>query len=270
MQLLQEKAGMDGMLVELLGGIEVIRVCDTAGQEVLRFDGASEQLRRREMKHHRAMAGYDCLKFVNEAVFTVVVIGAAAYLAGQHVISVGMVLTAYLCFTQLTAPLRELHRILDELAEAALLCREYFRLAKLPPDFSYLPEGGAAGPGSGAAGLRRETAPARWAAGPQEPARGQKEEPPSRPGAAGGETGADLAEGKSTGRSGVQCAPDISLSDVVFRYGRAGGAARRDAGGAARHIPWHCGKIRLRESTLVRLICKLEARPGVCALAACP
>ena len=30
-QLLQEKAGMDGMLVELLGGIEVIRVCDTAG-----------------------------------------------------------------------------------------------------------------------------------------------------------------------------------------------------------------------------------------------
>ena len=279
-QLLQEKAGMDGMLVELLGGIEVIRVCDTAGQEVLRFDGASEQLRRREMKHHRAMAGYDCLKFVNEAVFTVVVIGAAAYLAGQHVISVGMVLTAYLCFTQLTAPLRELHRILDELAEAALLCREYFRLAKLPPDFSYLPEGGAAGPGSGAAGLRRETAPARWAAGPQEPARGQKEEPTSRPGAAGGETGADLAEGKSTGpvkepgearqgpagtgRSGVQCAPDISLSDVVFRYG-----GQEVLRGVTLEVPHGtylgiAGKSGCGKSTLVRLICKLEAARGVC------
>ena len=61
----------------------------------------SEFLRAKEMKHHKAMALYDCLKFVNQAVFTVFVIGISTYLATQNIISVGSVLTAYLCFTQL-------------------------------------------------------------------------------------------------------------------------------------------------------------------------
>lgn len=60
------------------------------------------------------MAIYDCLKFINEALFSVLVIGLSVLLASRGVISVGTVLTAYLCFTQLTGPLRELHRILDE------------------------------------------------------------------------------------------------------------------------------------------------------------
>lgn len=89
------------------------------------------------MKHHKAMAFYDCLKFVNEAVFTVLVIGVSAYLAGEHVITVGTVLTAYLSFTQLTTPLRELHRIFDELSESTVLAEEYFRIIELPQDFSY-------------------------------------------------------------------------------------------------------------------------------------
>ena len=49
-------------------------------------------------------------------------------------------LTAYLCFTQLTGPLRELHRILDEFSECTVLAVDYFRILDLPPDFSYRPE----------------------------------------------------------------------------------------------------------------------------------
>ena len=45
-------------------------------------------------------------------------------------------LTAYLCFTQLTGPLRELHRILDEFSECVVLANDYFRLSGLPLDFS--------------------------------------------------------------------------------------------------------------------------------------
>lgn len=77
------------------------------------------------------------MKFLNEAVFHVLVIGASVFLASQGVISVGTILTAYLCFTQLTGPLRELHRILDELAENTVLANEYFRLVEIPEDFSY-------------------------------------------------------------------------------------------------------------------------------------
>ena len=137
-ELLEEKSNMDGTAVELMNGIEVIRVLDNADFEVNRFYIKSEDLRVKEMKHHKAMAFYDCLKFINEAVFTVLVIGISAYLAGEGVISVGTVLTSYLCFVQLTTPLRELHRIFDELSESTILAKEYFKIIELPKDFSYL------------------------------------------------------------------------------------------------------------------------------------
>ena len=136
-ELMEEKSSMDGTMVELINGIEVIRVTNNAESEVDRFTDKSEYLRMKEMKHHKSMAFYDCLKFINEALFTVLIIGASAYLAGEGVISVGTVLTAYLCFTQLTTPLRELHRIFDELSESTILAREYFNIIDLEKDFSY-------------------------------------------------------------------------------------------------------------------------------------
>ena len=136
-ELLEEKVNMDGTIVELMNGIEFIRVTNNAEKEVERFSKKSEYLREKEMKHHRAMSFYDCLKFVNEAVFTVLIIGISTYLAGEGIISVGSVLTAYLCFTQLTTPLRELHRIFDELSESTILAKEYFNIIDLEEDFSY-------------------------------------------------------------------------------------------------------------------------------------
>lgn len=136
-ELMDTKADMDGTMVELLGGIETIRTLDSARTESARIEAQSEQLRKKEMRHHKAMAFYDCLKFVNEAFFSVLVIGLSVLLASQQVITVGTVLTAYLCFTQLTGPLRELHRILDEFSECVVLADDYFQLLELPLDFSY-------------------------------------------------------------------------------------------------------------------------------------
>ena len=136
-ELMETKADMDGAMVELLGGIETIRALDSAQTEGARIEARSEQLRKKEMRHHRAMAFYDCLKFVNEAFFSVLVIGLSVLLASQGAITVGTVLTAYLCFTQLTGPLRELHRILDEFSECVVLANDYFQLSDLPLDFSY-------------------------------------------------------------------------------------------------------------------------------------
>lgn len=136
-ELMETKADMDGAMVELLGGMETIRTLDSAGTEGERIGVRSEKLREKEMRHHRAMAFYDCMKFINEAAFSVLVIGLSVFLASRQVITVGTVLTAYLCFTQLTGPLRELHRILDEFSECMVLAKDYFRLMDLPVDFSY-------------------------------------------------------------------------------------------------------------------------------------
>jgi len=136
-ELLESKSQMDGSIVELINGIEVIRICDSVNAETERFDGKSEFLRAKEMKHHRAMALYDCLKFINQAVFTVLIIGISTYLATKGIITTGSVLTAYLCFTQLLKPLEELHRIFDELSECTVLAKDFFGMVEIPNDFSY-------------------------------------------------------------------------------------------------------------------------------------
>ena len=136
-ELLETKSAMDGTIVELLNGIEVIRITDSIDLEEDRFREKSEFLRSKEMKHHIQMAKYDTLKFINEAVFTVLMIGISTYLAAKHVITVGSVLTAYLCFAQLIKPLEELHRILDELSECMVLAADFFKMTELPGDFSY-------------------------------------------------------------------------------------------------------------------------------------
>lgn len=136
-ELLESKSKMDGTIVELINGIEVIRICDSVEFETNRFNQKSEFLRKKEMKHHKAMALYDCLKFINQAVFTVLIIGISTYLATKQIISVGSVLTAYLCFNQLIKPLEELHRIFDELSECTVLAKDFFTMVELPSDFSY-------------------------------------------------------------------------------------------------------------------------------------
>lgn len=136
-ELLNTKASMDGSIVELLNGIEVIRISDSNTIEEKRFNDKSEFLRNKEMKHHLQMAKYDSFKFFNEIFFTVLMIGASSYLATQQVISVGSILTSYLCFSQLIKPLEELHRILDELSESLILAEDFFKMTEIPNDFSY-------------------------------------------------------------------------------------------------------------------------------------
>lgn len=136
-ELLESKAQMGGSIVELLNGIEVIRITDSNTLEEKRFTDKSEYLRSKEMRHHLQMAKYDCLKFINEVFFTVLMIGTSAWLAAQGKISVGAVLTSYLCFSQLIKPLEELHRILDELSESLILAEDFFKMVDIPHDFSY-------------------------------------------------------------------------------------------------------------------------------------
>ena len=135
--LLESKSKMDGTIVELINGIEVIRISDSVNFEVNRFDEKSEEIRSKEMKHHKAMASYDLLKFTNQAVFSVLIIGISTYLATENIITVGSVLTAYLCFNQLLKPLEELHRIFDELSECTILANDFFKMVEIPNDFSY-------------------------------------------------------------------------------------------------------------------------------------
>ena len=60
----------------ILGGILLVNVIN----EVLKV---ARRLMVEGCGHYRAMAFYDCLKFINEAVFSVLVIGISVFLASQ-------------------------------------------------------------------------------------------------------------------------------------------------------------------------------------------
>lgn len=243
-ELLKTKASMDGSIVELLNGIEVIRITDSISLEEDRFDRKCEFLRNKEMKHHVQMAKYDCLKFMNEAVFTVLMIGISAFLATKNVISVGAVLTSYLCFSQLIKPLEELHRILDELSESIVLAEDFFRMAEIPNDFSY--------------GALITTA--------ESPANDGAESLPctAEPAADDGAEPLPCAAESPAAGSEALLPYAVQLRHVSFSYGKDSQAVLRDVSlsvekgiflGVAG--PSGCGK-----SSLIKVLCKLEKCKG--------
>jgi ATP-binding cassette, subfamily B, bacterial len=112
--LLRAKEGLDGTVVEQLGGLEYIRAANTYAAEVARVGAAAEERRGRERKHGFAMARFDWAKAVNEGIFHVAIIGYAIVLASRGEIQFGQVITFSLLYLNIARPLKEVHRILDE------------------------------------------------------------------------------------------------------------------------------------------------------------
>ncbi|MDR1189694.1 MAG: ABC transporter ATP-binding protein/permease [Bifidobacteriaceae bacterium] len=119
----QAKARLDGIMTELLRGKAVIRTLDAADAESARVGQRALELSAVEVRHHKVMGFFDAAKTSAEGLFSVVVLVVAAGLVAGGA-SPGTVLTLYLLFMQFAAPLREIHRIRDELNESGLQLRE--------------------------------------------------------------------------------------------------------------------------------------------------
>jgi ATP-binding cassette subfamily B protein len=135
--LLQAKEGLDGTMVEQLGGLEYIRAANTYRHEVLRVEKAAEARRERELKHHVAMARFDWMKSVNENLFHVAIIGFAIVLAARGDVDYGKVFTFSMLFLNIMRPLREVHRILDETYESSLQVSVLLGMLNQPVDQSF-------------------------------------------------------------------------------------------------------------------------------------
>jgi len=127
------KSRLDGVMTELLRGKAVIRTLDAADAESQRVGRRALELSQVEVRHHKMMGWFDAAKNATESAFSVVVlIVAAGFVAAGA--NAGVVLTLYLLFMQFAAPLRDVHRIRDELNEAVLQLAEVFRILALPLD----------------------------------------------------------------------------------------------------------------------------------------
>jgi ATP-binding cassette subfamily B protein len=137
LRLMRDCEAIDGAVVEQLGGMEYVRVAHTHAQEIGRLSKATEQRRRREVRHHFQMSLFGCAKALNEGFFHIVVLSIATYLAINREISFGDVLTFSVLFLNVMAPLSEVHRILDEGHEASLRVGDLVAMLSEPVDPSF-------------------------------------------------------------------------------------------------------------------------------------
>jgi ATP-binding cassette subfamily B protein len=137
--LLRNREAMDGTVVETLGGIETVRASNTEEVEISKVERVAEQLRQREIRHHIQMAFFDAGKFLSESGFHIITISISIWLAIQGQVTVGEVLTYSMLYLSVAAPLRELHRILDEAHESTLRVGDLFALIDdFPQDRSFV------------------------------------------------------------------------------------------------------------------------------------
>lgn len=135
--LIRGKEKIDGTVVEMLGGIETVRVLNTGYQETARIEIIAEELRKREIKHHIYMALFDSAKYLNEGFFYILTISLAILFSAQGIISRGDILVYSILFLSITGPLREIHRILDQAHESSILVNDLQELLNEPLDVSY-------------------------------------------------------------------------------------------------------------------------------------
>lgn len=136
--LLRGKEKVDGKVVEMLGGIETIRVLDTVASEIKKIETIAEDQRKIEIRHHIYMALFDAAKYLNEGFFYIIVILLSVYLASKGIISKGDILVYSILFVSITAPLREIHRILDQAHESSIQVNDLYNLLQQPLDKSYI------------------------------------------------------------------------------------------------------------------------------------
>lgn len=133
----EAKERIDGDVSAWLTGIEVIRTLGVEKFFTTRIARRTSDLRSQELTHHLAMAKFDALKAVNEALWLIATLAAVIGLQASS--SPGYLAGVVLLFLAITKPLRELHRVLDEGAEAALQTQNLQDDLMVPHDPSYSP-----------------------------------------------------------------------------------------------------------------------------------
>ncbi|KKW42735.1 MAG: YwjA [Candidatus Magasanikbacteria bacterium GW2011_GWA2_56_11] len=134
LELFSAKEGIGAKVTELLLGIDYVRASGMREYETTAAGELAESLRAKEFRHHRFMMSFDAVKQLAEGAGYVIVVALGAWYASRGLVSKGDVLTFAMLYTAVAAPLRELHRIVDEGFEAILKVRELVNLRQLPTD----------------------------------------------------------------------------------------------------------------------------------------
>lgn len=139
LSLIRTREDNDSNIVELLAGIESVRLANEEQNQILRIESVNETLREREMKHHIKMILFDVIKKTNIIVWNLVILLIGVVLASSAIITPGEVVILNMLFNNVVIPMQSIHRFLDEAHEASLKTTDLKEILSLPIDISYSP-----------------------------------------------------------------------------------------------------------------------------------
>ena len=118
--LLERRMEFNGRLGELIMNLESVRATGIATDEEADFCKVTGSLRTTEFKHHLAMMTFDAMKGLCDGGGLVAVLIVSLWFLSSGSMSSGEVLMISLLYQNATAPLKMLHRVVDESYEAAI------------------------------------------------------------------------------------------------------------------------------------------------------
>lgn len=115
-------------LVNLIDSAVVIKSFVREGYEEEKQNGLQEQLVMAQLQTRKTNFLYDGLKTFVEQVGVVLIIILTAYLVLDRQISIGAIMFHILLFNNVSAPIRQLHRIYDEMNDALTYSEGFFSI----------------------------------------------------------------------------------------------------------------------------------------------
>jgi len=124
-------------IIEILSGIETVRISAEECNQMKRFSNTCENLRQKEMKHHIAMMFFDSLKKINNSFWHIIILLVGFLLYTKGSITVGEIVLFNLLFQNVLTPLQNIHRFIDEGHESSIKIDDLKDLLNVPMDISY-------------------------------------------------------------------------------------------------------------------------------------
>ena len=118
--LIQKTASLAGQINELLAHLDFVRASGMAKHVLSRFDIETQAIKETEFRHHKWMMSFDAIKGLIEELGQALVVGIGIYLVVGDNMTPGTILTLAVLYRSAAIPLQQLHRVVDEMHEAAL------------------------------------------------------------------------------------------------------------------------------------------------------
>lgn len=147
LHLLDSRAALAGKVGEMLSNLGFVRVAWLAQNETLRLGSDARNVAAVELRHHRAMIGFDAIKQIVETCGLIAVMIVGLSIPIGHPAFPGDVLALVLLYARVSMPIQILHRVVDEGQESVLSIAAMRRVDDMPRDKMLL-----GGKSTGAAG----------------------------------------------------------------------------------------------------------------------